>query len=108
MPRSIRFIPEGGALVEVTDRTVQARFLLVPSRELNEIVGGVLCRAQRLYKVRICGFDAMTNHFHALLWVDEQFTRLCITNHASNRAVCCLEQRCTGRTELRHLRSFRR
>jgi hypothetical protein len=58
MPRSIRFIPEGGALVEVTDRTVQARLLLVPSQELNEVVIGVLGRAQRLYKVRICGFVA--------------------------------------------------
>ncbi len=48
MSRSIRFVPEGGSLVEVTDRTVQARLLLVPSRELNEIVIGVLGRAQRL------------------------------------------------------------
>ena len=62
MSRSIRFIPEGGALVEVTDRTVQARMLLVPSRQLNEIVIGVLGRAQRLYKVRICGFVALSNH----------------------------------------------
>ena len=71
MPRSIRFIPEGGALVEVTDRTVQARFLLVPSRELNEIVLGVLGRAQRLYKVRVCGFVALSNHIHTLLWVED-------------------------------------
>jgi len=71
MSRSIRFIPEGGALVEVTDRTVQARLLLVPSQELNEIVIGVLGRAQRLYKVRICGFVALSNHIHALLWVDD-------------------------------------
>ena len=38
MPRAIRFIPEGGALVEITDRTVQSRFLLVPSPELNDII----------------------------------------------------------------------
>ena len=50
MSRSIRFNPEGGALVEVTDRTAQARLLLGPSWELNEIVIGVLGRAQRLYK----------------------------------------------------------
>ncbi len=43
----------------------------VPSRELNEIVLGVLGRAQRLYKVRICGFVALSNHVHALLWVDD-------------------------------------
>jgi putative transposase len=73
MPRNIRFIPEGGALVEVTDRTVQARFLLVPSPELNEILLGVLGRAQRLYQVRICGFVAMSNHVHLLLRVEDAF-----------------------------------
>jgi len=69
MPRSIRFIPEGGALVEVTNRTVQARFLLVPSRELNEIVLGALGRAQRLYKVRICGFVALSHLFPSVVRV---------------------------------------
>jgi hypothetical protein len=49
MARRLRFVPPEGALVEVTCRTIQSRFLLTPSAELNEIILGVLGRAQRLY-----------------------------------------------------------
>ncbi len=54
MGRRLRFIPPEGALVEVTCRTVQGRFLLTPSADLNEIILGVLGRAQRLYPVGCC------------------------------------------------------
>ena len=49
MPRRIRFVPEEGTLFEITARTFQGRFLLVPSAELNEIILGALGRAQRPY-----------------------------------------------------------
>jgi hypothetical protein len=42
MSRRLRYIPEGGAVVEVTCRTIHSRFLLRPSPELNDIVVGVL------------------------------------------------------------------
>jgi hypothetical protein len=51
--RPLRFIPDGGALVEVTSRTIHSRFLLRPGRELDEIIAGVLGRAQRRYNMRI-------------------------------------------------------
>jgi REP element-mobilizing transposase RayT len=70
MSRQLRFIPDGGALVEVTCRTLQSRFLLRPGRSLDEIIVGVLGRAQRLYKVRCCGYTFASNHFHLLLDVD--------------------------------------
>jgi len=54
--RRLRFIPEGGALVEVTCRTVHSRFLLRPGLALNDIVVGVLARAQRKYPIRCCFF----------------------------------------------------
>lgn len=44
MARDLRYVPPG-SLVEVTCRTIQGRFLLRPSRELNEIVYGILGRA---------------------------------------------------------------
>src|SRR5436305_6329912 len=69
MSRPLRVIPEGGALVEVTTRTLQSRFLLRPSRATNEVVLGVLGRAQRLYPVEICGFVFASNHYHLLLRV---------------------------------------
>ena len=70
MGRRLRYIPEGGALVEVTCRTIHSRFLLRPSPELDEIIVGVLGRAQRLYEVRCCGYVFASNHYHLLLDVD--------------------------------------
>ena len=67
MSRRLRFIPEGGALVEVTCRTVQGRHLLRPSPQLNEIIVGILGRAQRLYDVPICAFVFLSSHYHLLL-----------------------------------------
>ena len=70
MSRHLRFIPEGGALVEVTCRTVQGRLLLCPSPQLNDIILGVLGRAQRKRPVEIVGYVFASNHFHCLLRVD--------------------------------------
>jgi len=54
MSRKLRYVPEGGGLVEVTCRTLHSRFLLRPRPELNDLVVGVLGRAQRRYQVRCC------------------------------------------------------
>src|SRR4051812_37865042 len=71
MGRRLRYLPpEGSGLVEVTCRTIQGRFLLTPSTELNEIILGALGRAQELYPVGICAFAFATNHFHLLLRVE--------------------------------------
>ena len=69
MGRRLRFVPPGGALVEVTCRTIHARLLLRPSPELREITLGVLGRAQRRSGVAIQGFVFLSNHYHLLLWV---------------------------------------
>ena len=87
MPRRVRFVPEGGALVEVTVRTDQSRMLLRPSPVLNEIVLGVLGRAQRRYEVGCCGVVFMSNHWHALLQVEDalqlsRFMQYCNANLA--------------------------
>jgi len=66
----LRFIPDGGALVEVTCRTVQGRLLLCPSPQVNDIILGVLGRAQRKYPVEIMGYVFASNHWHGLLRVD--------------------------------------
>ena len=70
MGRRLRFIPPGGYLVEVTNRTIQGRFLLRPGRQLNELLIGVLGRAQRLFGVRIHAFIVLSNHYHLLISVD--------------------------------------
>ena len=66
MARPLRFVPPD-SLVEVTGRTVHGRFLLRPSRDLNEIVLGILGRAARRYCVRLCAFVYLSNHCHLLL-----------------------------------------
>jgi putative transposase len=68
--RHLRFIPEGGALVEATCRTLHGRFLLEPSPRLNEITLGILARAQRKYEVRCYAFAFLSNHYHLLLGVE--------------------------------------
>src|SRR3954467_369458 len=70
MSRHLRFVPEGGALVEVTCRTIHGRLLLRPSQQLHEIVAGILARAQRTFQVRLCGYCFASNHYHLLLDVD--------------------------------------
>lgn len=73
MGRVPRYIPPGGALVEVTYRTFQGRFLLRPSSALNDIVLGVLARALSRYpKVGLVGIVVLSNHLHLLLSVESQ------------------------------------
>jgi hypothetical protein len=69
MSRHLRFVPEGGALVEVTCRTIQGRLLLRPSQQLNNIILGVLGRAQERYPLEIVSFSFLSSHYHLLIWV---------------------------------------
>ncbi len=69
--RRLRYIPEGGATVEVTCRTIHSRFLLRPDPVVNDIVVGVLGRAQRKYPIRVCSYAFASNHFHLILDVDD-------------------------------------
>ena len=70
MPRKLRFVPHTRTLVSITCRTVQGRFLLRPGPALNDIVQGILGRAQRRYETTISAFSALSSHFHLLLVVD--------------------------------------
>jgi putative transposase len=69
MGRPLRFVPPG-SMVEVTVRTVHGRLLLRPSRRLNELVNGVIGRAQRKYGMKIHALAVLSNHAHALLTPD--------------------------------------
>jgi len=66
MARNLRFIPPG-SLVEVTCRTLQGRFLLRPSRDLNEIALGIFVRAAEMYDVKVVAFVVLSNHMHLLV-----------------------------------------
>ncbi len=70
MGYKLRHLP-GPRLVEVTTRAVQRRFLLRPSRKVNDIVVGALARAQRKYGMKVCYCVYLSNHAHLLLWPDD-------------------------------------
>ncbi|HKI87097.1 MAG TPA: transposase, partial [Thermoanaerobaculia bacterium] len=66
MGRPLRYIPPG-ELVEVTNRTFQGRFLLLPTPELHSLALGALGRSQRRFAMPIHGFTFASNHFHLLV-----------------------------------------
>ena len=66
MPYPLRH-NDGTRICFITSRCFQARHLLRPGPEVNEIIGSVLARAQALYpEVTLYAFMAMSNHIHAL------------------------------------------
>jgi hypothetical protein len=50
-------------MVEVTVRTVHGRFLLRPSHAVNDLVVGVIGRAQKKYGMRIHALAVLSNHY---------------------------------------------
>jgi len=74
MSRSPRFVPENkdGVLVEVSSRTVNAWALMRPSAELSDVTVGVLGRSLEISPVEIVALSCLSNHYHALLVVDDQ------------------------------------
>jgi hypothetical protein len=83
-----RYIPRGGAMVEVTTRTVQARHLLRPCEESCSLIRGVLGRALTLYpSIKVFGYWFLSNHYHMLLWApDTQTLSLFMTHLNGNIA----------------------
>ena len=71
MGRRLRYLPPGCHLVEVTNRTVQRRMLMRPTKRLREITLGALGRAQRRYGVEIHAFVFLSNHYHLLVSVED-------------------------------------
>jgi len=73
MARTPRYVPEGGALVEVTCRTFQGRFLLRPRQDLNDIVVGALAHFLEKYpSIGLVGVVVLSTHLHLLLSVESQ------------------------------------
>jgi len=60
-------MPNGEEIVFVTTRCFQRRFLLRPSAETNEVLGGVLARALRLHGVELYAFSVLSNHMHLIV-----------------------------------------
>lgn len=85
MGRPLRYIPEGGSLVEVTTRTIQGRYLLRPDDRgrVNETVIGVLGRAQRLTGLSIIAVSVMSSHWHLLAFAEDADELAAFMRHAN-------------------------
>ncbi len=56
------------APIEVTCKTIQGRFLLMPSDRLNELIAGIIGQAQQKHaSILVHLFVAMSNHMHWIL-----------------------------------------
>ncbi len=71
MGRRIRCLL-AGHLVEITCRTIQGRFLMRPSSEVNLAIKGTLGRAQRYYGLRVVLCVFLSNHYHLLVIPDSE------------------------------------
>ena len=65
MARQPRWIPPN-ALVELSCRCIQGRFLLRPSKLLNALIVGVLAIALRGTAIRVHAISVASNHWHML------------------------------------------
>lgn len=93
MGRLLRYVPPGGALVEVSNRTLQGRPLLRPSAATNELILGVLGQAHRLFPVDICAMTWLSTHFHMLLHVPDARRLSAFMGHVESnvaREIGCL------------------
>lgn len=87
MRKPIRYIPPGGALILVTHRCQQARFLLTPNGRLNQLAKAILARAAKRVGVEVVAVVMMGNHIHLLLRVpDARAMAECMHYFAGNLA----------------------
>lgn len=60
-------MPDENTIFELTSRTIQARFLIKPSKEVSDIILGIIGKAQSLYpEVSLYCFVFLSNHFEIL------------------------------------------
>ncbi len=66
MSRKLRFVPPN-SLVEVSAKTIQARYLLRPGTEMNRRYIGILARAKACFGVKVHAVACLSNHHHLLV-----------------------------------------
>lgn len=69
MAKIARFVPPGGEVQSIVIRCFQSRFLLRPSDRVNELIVGVLARAQERTGVKVFHTVFLSNHAHLLVEV---------------------------------------
>ena len=70
MSRPLRHLPPG-AVVEITTRAIQGRFLLWPSPQLTAVILGIIGRALARYNISLHAFFFASNHYHLIVTVPD-------------------------------------
>ena len=52
---------------EITARTIHGRYLLRPSKKVNELILGIIGRAQTMHDVELYGVVVLSNHIHLVM-----------------------------------------
>jgi REP-associated tyrosine transposase len=85
MTRALRFVKTPYALFEITTRTIQSRFLLKPSKKLNNLILGVIGRALYLYpEIRLHILVVASNHFQAIASTPDAKTKARFMGHINS------------------------
>ena len=71
MSRDPRAFTQPWRLIEVTSVTIQNRYLLRPSPKFNDLVTGVMGRAQRKYGIKVVCLTVLSSHFHILVYTQD-------------------------------------
>ncbi len=72
------------AMFEITIRTLHGRFLLRPSKKLNDLILGVIGRALALNPgVRLYLIKVLSNHFHAIVSAESCFALSTFMGHVN-------------------------
>ncbi|HEX3552600.1 MAG TPA: hypothetical protein VIA62_05180 [Thermoanaerobaculia bacterium] len=69
--RKLRYVPKPKTLVHITCRTINGLYLFRPGPEFNDVLLGVLGKAQRDCGVDLCAVSVLSSHFHLLSVVDD-------------------------------------
>jgi hypothetical protein len=85
MTRPIRYMPKPDTLFEITNRTMQGRLLLKPSKTLKDILLGVMGRAVEIHpEIKLYAFVFASNHFHLLLSSPDYKSIAMFMNHINS------------------------
>ncbi len=65
MPRHLRD-RDPKKLHLITCRTRRARIWLIPSKDINELIGGIIARYQERHEIELFAYSFLGNHYHQL------------------------------------------
>ena len=65
MPRPLRNT-EPNVMHLLSTRTLNSELLLVPSPEMNNLIGGIIAKYSQKYTINIFGLSVLSNHYHIL------------------------------------------